>query len=36
VAEVNTWRAQTRDGRLADLAETLEFARRHLASVPAV
>ena len=36
VAEVNTRRAQTRDGRLADLAETLDFARTHLASVPAV
>jgi len=35
VAEVNTRRAQTRDERLADLAETLAFARNHLASVPA-
>jgi sugar phosphate isomerase/epimerase len=35
VAEVNTRRAQTRDGRLADLAETLDFARKHLAPVPA-
>ena len=36
VAEVNTRRAQTRDDRLADLAETLAFARNHLTSVPAV
>ncbi len=36
VAEVNTRRASTRDERLADLAETLAFARRHLVSVPAV
>jgi sugar phosphate isomerase/epimerase len=35
VAEVNTRRATTRDERLADLAETLSFARSHLASVPA-
>jgi sugar phosphate isomerase/epimerase len=35
VAEVNTRRAVTRDERLADLAETLAFARRHLAPVPA-
>jgi sugar phosphate isomerase/epimerase len=35
VAEVNTRRALTREGRLADLAETLAFAREHLASVPA-
>jgi sugar phosphate isomerase/epimerase len=35
VAEVNTRRALTRDDRLADLAETLAFARNHLASVPA-
>jgi sugar phosphate isomerase/epimerase len=35
VAEVNTRRAQGRDDRLADLAETLAFARNHLASVPA-
>ena len=33
-AEVNTRRAQTRDERLADLTETLAFARTHLASVP--
>ncbi len=36
VAEVNTRRAATVDDRLADLAETLAFARDHLASVPAV
>jgi sugar phosphate isomerase/epimerase len=36
VAEVNTRRALTRDDRLADLAETLTFARTHLASVPVV
>jgi sugar phosphate isomerase/epimerase len=36
VAEVNTRRAATKDDRLADLAETLAFARTHLASVPAV
>ena len=35
VAEVNTRRAATREVRLADLAETLAFARNHLASVPA-
>jgi sugar phosphate isomerase/epimerase len=35
VAEVNTRRAATRDDRLADLAETLAFARRHLDAVPA-
>jgi sugar phosphate isomerase/epimerase len=34
VAEVNTRRVSTRDERLADLAETLAFARTHLASVP--
>ena len=34
VAEVNTRRAVTRDERLADLTETLNFARTHLASVP--
>jgi len=34
VAEVNTRRAPTRDDRLADLTETLAFARTHLASVP--
>jgi sugar phosphate isomerase/epimerase len=36
IAEVNTRRAATREDRLADLAETLAFARNHLASVPAV
>jgi sugar phosphate isomerase/epimerase len=36
VAEVNTRRAATADERLADLSETLAFARTHLASVPAV
>jgi len=36
VAEINTRRAVTREDRLADLAETLAFARNHLASVPAV
>jgi sugar phosphate isomerase/epimerase len=35
VAEVNTRRAATRDDRLADLAETLAFARKHLAPVRA-
>jgi len=35
VAEVNTRRAASRDDRLADLTETLEFARRHLAVGPA-
>jgi hypothetical protein len=35
-AEVNTRRAATRDERLADLTETLAFARTHLASVPAI
>jgi sugar phosphate isomerase/epimerase len=34
VAEINTRRAMTRDDRLADLAETLAFARTHLAPVP--
>jgi sugar phosphate isomerase/epimerase len=34
VAEVNTRRAPTKDDRQADLAETLAFARTHLASVP--
>jgi sugar phosphate isomerase/epimerase len=34
VAEVNTRRAQTREDRLADLSETLAFARTHLTSVP--
>jgi hypothetical protein len=35
VAEVKTTRAATREDRLADLAETLAFARNHLAPVPA-
>jgi sugar phosphate isomerase/epimerase len=35
VAEVNTRRAPTEDDRRSDLAETLTFARRHLATVPA-
>jgi sugar phosphate isomerase/epimerase len=36
VAEVNTRRVPTRDDRLADLAETLTFARRHLDSIPVI
>ena len=36
IAEINTRRAATREDRLADLAETLAFARNHLAPVPAV
>src|SRR5262249_30001924 len=36
VAEVNTRRAATRDARLADLTETLTFARKHLDTVPVV
>jgi sugar phosphate isomerase/epimerase len=35
VAEVNTRRAPNSDARLADLAETLIFARMHLDTVPA-
>jgi sugar phosphate isomerase/epimerase len=35
VLEVNTRRALTRDERMADLAESLAFARKHLAQVPA-
>jgi sugar phosphate isomerase/epimerase len=35
-AEVNTRRAASRDERLADLTETLAFARAHLASVPVI
>jgi sugar phosphate isomerase/epimerase len=35
VVEVNTRRAGSRDDRLADLGESLAFARNHLASVPA-
>jgi sugar phosphate isomerase/epimerase len=34
VAEVNTRRAPTREDRLADLTETLAFARMHLTPVP--
>jgi hypothetical protein len=34
VAEINTRHAATRDERLADLTETLAFARTHLATVP--
>jgi sugar phosphate isomerase/epimerase len=33
VAEVNTRRAVSREDRMADLAETLTFARRHLSAV---
>jgi sugar phosphate isomerase/epimerase len=35
VLEVNTRRAATREARLADLAEALEFTRRHLAPAKA-
>jgi sugar phosphate isomerase/epimerase len=35
VLEVNTRRALTRDERMADLAESLAFAREHLTQVPA-
>jgi len=35
VLEVNTRRATTREARLADLSEALEFTRRHLAAAPA-
>jgi sugar phosphate isomerase/epimerase len=35
VLEVNTRRALNRDERLADLAESLAFAREHLSQVPA-
>ena len=35
VLEVNTRRATTRDARLADLSEALDFTRRHLAAAPA-
>jgi len=35
VLEVNTRRAVNRDERLADLAESLAFAREHLSQVPA-
>ena len=35
IVEVKTNRAETREARLAALAESLEFAREHLAQVPA-
>ena len=35
VLEVNTRRATTREARLADLSEALDFTRRHLAAAPA-
>jgi sugar phosphate isomerase/epimerase len=35
VLEVNTRRAATREARLADLSEALDFTRRHLAVAPA-
>jgi sugar phosphate isomerase/epimerase len=35
VLEVNTRRATTRETRLADLSEALDFTRRHLAAAPA-
>jgi sugar phosphate isomerase/epimerase len=35
VLEVNTRRALTREERMADLAESLAFAREHLTQVPA-
>jgi sugar phosphate isomerase/epimerase len=35
VLEVNTRRAATREARLADLSEALDFTRRHLAAAPA-
>jgi sugar phosphate isomerase/epimerase len=35
IVEVNTRRAQSRQERRADLAEALEFTRRHLAAQPA-
>jgi sugar phosphate isomerase/epimerase len=35
IVEVNTRRAQSREERRADLAEALEFTRRHLAAQPA-
>jgi sugar phosphate isomerase/epimerase len=36
VLEVNTRRALTREARIGDLAEALDFTRRHLAAAPAV
>ena len=35
VLEVNTRRAATREARVSDLTEALDFARRHLAATPA-
>jgi len=35
VLEVNTRRATTREARLADLSEALDFTRRHLSAAPA-
>ena len=35
VLEVNTRRATTREARLADLSEALDFTRRHLGAAPA-
>ena len=35
VLEVNTRRATTREARLADLSESLDFTRRHLTAAPA-
>jgi sugar phosphate isomerase/epimerase len=35
VLEVNTRRATTRDARLADLSEALDFTKRHLGAAPA-
>jgi sugar phosphate isomerase/epimerase len=35
VLEVNTRRAPSREARLADLSEALDFTRRHLAAAPA-
>jgi sugar phosphate isomerase/epimerase len=35
VLEVNTRRATTREARISDLTEALDFARRHLAATPA-
>jgi sugar phosphate isomerase/epimerase len=36
VLEVNTRRAVTREARIGDLTEALDFTRRHLAATPAV
>jgi len=36
VLEVNTRRATTREARIGDLSEALDFTRRHLAAAPAV